>query len=60
MTSGAGFPARRRLRPRGPNVSFVAAWVAIAPTPASAHGTAIPTLKARDCTATPSSWVTES
>jgi len=30
------------------------------PTPASAHGTSVPTLKYLDCTATPSSWVTES
>ena len=44
----------------GPNDSLVAAWVAIAPSPASAHGTAIPTLTARDWTAMPTSCVTES
>src|SRR5439155_1156278 len=60
IASGAGFPARRSVSPIGPKDSLVEAWVAIAPTPASAQGTAIPTLNARDWTATPSSCVTES
>ncbi len=59
-TSGAGLPFRSIASPSGPNDSLVDAWVAIAPVPASAHGTAMPTLNARDWTATPISCVTES
>src|SRR5262245_30061505 len=41
--------------PLGPKVVFAADWVATAPTPASAHGTTLPTAKNFEATATPRS-----
>ncbi len=52
-TSLAERPARSSSRPIGPNEMLTDAWVAMAPTPASAHGTTGPTLRKCDCTATP-------
>src|SRR5690242_17034605 len=60
MTSEAESPVRRSAKALGPNDGSTRAWVATAPTPASAQGTSVPTLKYLDCTATPSSCVTES
>src|SRR5437667_7666771 len=56
-TSAADFPSRSIVSPLGPKEGFTVACVAITPTPASAHGTSVPTLKYFDCTATPSSCV---
>src|SRR5215467_5811371 len=44
-------------RPRGPKAARVEACVAMAPAPARAHGTRVPTVRARDATATPTSPV---
>src|SRR5258705_58537 len=59
-TSGALSPDFNKTSALSPNEGSTRAWVAIAPTPASAQGTSVPTLKYFDCTATPSSFVTES
>ena len=52
-TSAADCPARSISSPIGPKLMFTEAWVAIAPTPASSHGTTGPTLRKCDWTATP-------
>ncbi|MBK9968673.1 MAG: hypothetical protein IPP07_28940 [Holophagales bacterium] len=52
--SGALRPAFRSERPKGPYVASTNDWVAMAPTPASAHGTSAPTENQCDWTATPS------
>ena len=44
----------------GPYERLADAWVAMAPTPGLAYGTAAPAPNARDCTPTPSSLVTGS
>src|SRR5262249_6174737 len=53
----ADMPLARRARPPGPYVTFAYDCVAIAPTPACGHGTAAPTARNFDWTATPRSPV---
>src|SRR4051812_9326578 len=55
--SSAVAPRCSRSSPRGPNATFAFACVATAPALALAYGTTLPTLKNRDATATPSSFV---
>src|SRR5205823_7565826 len=52
--SAAGRPPASRSSARGPYPRFDEAWVAIAPTPARAHGAARPTASVQVATATPS------
>ena len=52
-TSSAVWPARSISSPIGPKLMLTDAWVAIAPTPASSHGTTGPTPRKCDWTATP-------
>src|SRR5204863_7204281 len=46
--SGAESPDRNNASALGPNDGSTRAWVATAPTPASAQGTSVPTLKYLD------------
>src|SRR4051812_38514661 len=55
--SSAVAPRCSSSSPRGPNATFAFACVATAPALALAYGTTLPTLKNRDATATPSSFV---
>jgi hypothetical protein len=54
------WPARSISSPIGPKLMLTDAWVAIAPTPASSHGTTGPTPRKCDWTATPKRPVTGS
>src|SRR6185503_7538879 len=56
-TSSGASPFASASSPLGPYVVFAQDCVAIAPTPAFAHGTTLPTPKNFDCTATPRSPV---
>ena len=56
----ASAPLSRSARPSGPYRTLAYDWVAIAPTPARAHGTTDPTARNLDWTATPRSPVTPS
>ena len=58
FTTSAGLsPCSSSAIAFGPYCRFADACVATAPTPGLANGTAAPAANARDCTATPSSFV---
>ena len=59
-TSAGDSPCSSNAIAVGPYCRFAEAWVATAPTPGFAYGTAAPAPKARDWTPTPSSLVTGS
>src|SRR6185436_11394326 len=56
-TSAGDKPCSSSAIAFGPYCRFADAWVATAPTPAFAYGTAAPAPNARDWTATPKSFV---
>src|SRR5690242_7815632 len=60
IASAGATPLFSSARPFGPYDGSANAWVAIAPTPGSAHVTRLPTENQCDCTATPRSPVTGS